>query len=363
MTKLLICGLSVAFLTLPTVAKADPQLSYGSEGLSADDHAPIGVMGDHVHSKGEWMVSYRLMRMHMEDNRNDTNSLSPEEIATTIPNRFFGTAGQPPALRVVPLEMTTNMHMLGGMYAPSNNVTLMAMTNYIDREMDHVTFQGGAGTTRLGSFTTKAQGFGDTKISALIGLYQNETHNLHLNTGISLPTGSIDEEDDVLTPMGGRPTLRMPYSMQLGSGTFDALPGVTYYGNHDRFGWGAQYTATLRMGRNSEDYSLGNQHHISAWTSYALTPAISISGRVTGETEESIDGIDDQIVAPVQTADPDNYGGERISVSFGLNTVFRNGALKGHRFAIEATIPVHQKLNGPQLERDHAIMVGWQKAF
>lgn len=358
MKKLIMCGLSAALLTLPNSAQAQ-SLAFGSDGLQANDHAPIGVMGDHLHGKGEWMVSYRFMRMHMEDNRDGTDSLSPEEIVTNFANPFAG----PATLRVVPTEMTTNMHMLGAMYAPTDNVTLMAMANYIDREMDHITFQGMAGTTRLGNFTTEANGLGDTRLSALIRLYKDDKHNLHLNTGLSLPTGSIDEEDDVLTPMNTRQRLRMPYAMQLGSGTFDALPGITYYGTQGRYGWGTQYMGTFRLGRNSEDYSLGDKHQLTAWGSYAFTLAISLSGRITAETESQIDGTDSQITAPVQTANPDNYGGERVSASLGLNTVVRDGMLKGHRFAIEATIPVYQDLNGPQMERDHMITFGWQKAF
>ena len=31
-----------------------------------DGHAPIGVIGDHVHKQGEFMVSFRLMMMRME---------------------------------------------------------------------------------------------------------------------------------------------------------------------------------------------------------------------------------------------------------------------------------------------------------
>ena len=31
-----------------------------------DGHAPISVMGDHMHEMGEWMVSYRYMSMEME---------------------------------------------------------------------------------------------------------------------------------------------------------------------------------------------------------------------------------------------------------------------------------------------------------
>ena len=331
--------------------------------LSADDHAPIGVMGDHMHKKGQFMMSYRYMRMDMDGNQIGTNNVSPETIATTEPNRFFGTAGQPPTLRVVPTQMTTDMHMIGAMYSPTDDITLMAMGTYLDREMDHITFQGGAGTTELGTFTTRAKGIGDTKVGGLIRIYDDATHHVHANAMFSLPTGSITESDNVLAPNGNTPEIRLPYAMQLGSGTYDLLPGITYTGQADKVGWGAQYTATLRAGRNNEDYSLGNKHQITGWGSYVAHPAISVSARVTAETESDIDGIDSEIVAPVQTADPDNYGGERISTSLGLNAVVPNGALKGHRFSIEGTVPVYQNLNGPQLERDYSLTAGWSKAF
>ena len=41
--------------------------------IRADGHAPIGVMGDHPPKTGEWMLSYRFMRMHLEGNRIGTN--------------------------------------------------------------------------------------------------------------------------------------------------------------------------------------------------------------------------------------------------------------------------------------------------
>ena len=37
-------------------------------GLRPDNHAPITVMGDHIHEKGELMFSYRYMHMSMKDN-------------------------------------------------------------------------------------------------------------------------------------------------------------------------------------------------------------------------------------------------------------------------------------------------------
>ena len=37
-----------------------------------DSHAPLGVMGDHPHEAGEWMLSFRAMRMVLDGNRTDT---------------------------------------------------------------------------------------------------------------------------------------------------------------------------------------------------------------------------------------------------------------------------------------------------
>ncbi len=363
MKKLLLASIFAGSFLIPNHAVKAESVSLSDQGLRADSHAPIGVMQDHMHKKGDWMVSYRFMRMHMDGNRNGTDNLTPEEIATTFPNRFSGMPGQPPTLRVVPTEMTTQMHMVGGMYAPTDNVTLMVMTHYIDRKMDHVTFQGGSGTAELGRFTTVSQGLGDSTMAALIRLYDDETHHLHLNAGLGLPTGSITEEDSVLAPNGMTPTVRLPYAMQLGSGTFDAMPGLTYTGISGQYGWGAQYRSAIRLGRNSADYSLGDRHMITAWGSYLFNNAVSGSLRVTGETEESIDGIDDLIAAPVQTADPDNFGGERVSLSLGMNAVIPHGVLKGHRFSAELTVPLYQDLNGPQLERDNAFILGWSKSF
>lgn len=43
--------------------------------------------------------------------------------------------------------------------------------------------------------------------------------------------------------------------MQLGSGTYDALPGITYLAQYGQFSWGAQATATIRLGGNDRDYN------------------------------------------------------------------------------------------------------------
>lgn len=325
----------------------------------ANSHGPIGIMGDHQHKKGEWMLSYRYMRMDMADSLQGNDEISTREIATTINNPFAG----PPTVRVVPITMTTEMHMLGLMYAPMDAVTLMLMTNYIDKEMDHVTFMGMAGDTRLGTFTTESSGIGDTKFSGLIRLFDSKHHHLHANAGLSIPTGSIDEEDTVLTPMNTNPELRLPYAMQLGSGTYDIEPGLTYTGNYNDWSWGAQYMGTFRTGENDEDYTLGDAQQLSVWSGYQLENWISLSIRVTAKTQDSIDGQDPNITAPVQTANPDNYGGDWVFAGFGINIAGQRGPDRGHRVAVEYIQPIEQDVNGVQMKMKDMLILGWQYSF
>ena len=87
----------------------------------ADGHAPIGVMGDHVHKQGEWMFSYRYMSMDMEGNLKGTDEISNSEIHETY--------------MVAPQNMKMKMHMLGAMFAPSDRLTLMVMTHILNNDI------------------------------------------------------------------------------------------------------------------------------------------------------------------------------------------------------------------------------------
>lgn len=339
----------------------------------ADSHAPIGVMGDHMHKRGEFMISYRHMQMSMSGNREGSSEISDDEIATVIPNAFFGMTGMPPTLRIVPQEMDSTMDMFGVMYAPTDKVTLMLMLNYLSKDMRLKTYSGGMGTDVRGFFDTNTSGLGDTKLAALISLYRDSVHRLHANVGLSLPTGAIDERGEVLPPMSmgedmmsGMPMLmemRLPYAMQLGSGTYDFEPGLTYYGLGERFSWGAQYRAILRTGENDESYKLGNEHKAQAWTQFLFKPALSASLRLEYKSLDRIDGQDPNIMGPVQTADPHNYGGDYLSAAFGFNYYGQKGLLKKHRLAAEYSLPVVQDVNGVQMSMDHMFTLGYQYAF
>ncbi len=345
-----------ALLSISSMAPAVADENH-SHGIRADGHAPIGVMGDHLHKKGEWMLSYRYMYMDMEGNQIGKHNVSPQDIIA-LPNRF----APPPNLRVVPTRMTMEMHMLGAMYAPTDTVTLMAMLPILQKDMDHTTYHMMTGN-EIGTFNTKTNGIGDVKLSSLIGIYNNRQTKVHLNAGMSLPTGSITETGTVLKPNNTSVVIRLPYAMQLGSGTWDFLPGITMQTHIDNYSFGAQYMARFHLGTNDEGYSWGDKHELTAWIAYQWAPWISTSLRLKGTTQQEIDGMDSLMTAPVQTADPAYYGGERVELFGGVNIMVPSGALKGHRFALEVGAPVYQDLNGPQMEQDLTVTLGWQKAF
>ncbi len=211
----------------------------------------------------------------------------------------------------------------------------------------------------MGEFTTKTSGIGDLTLAALINLQHNHDSRWHATVGLSLPTGDIEETDDILTPMNTRPTPRLPYPMQLGSGSYDLITGLTYSANRDRLGWGGQWRSQWRLDENSEDYRLGDEHQLSAWSSYRINRHVSASARLTFVDRGNIRGMDSLIMAPVQTADPSRHGRQRWDLALGANVLMPGGR---HRLAFEVSAPIRQDLDGPQLETDWTLTLGWQFA-
>jgi hypothetical protein len=58
-----------------------------------------------------------------------------------------------------------------------------------------------------------------------------------------------------------------------------------------------------------------------------------------------------------------NYGGDVLEALLGLNYLWTDGALKGHRLALEYGQPVYQQLNGVGMERVDTLTLGWQYAW
>ena len=328
--KNLLCAALAALLLLPVHGATDAG--------RADDHAPIGVTADHRHDKGEWMFSYRTMLMTMQGNRDGARGLSPDQILRSGSGAY----------RIAPLEMKMTMHMLGVMHAPSDSITLMAMAPYYSAlKMDHATAMGG-------QFETASNGLGDLGVSVLFPMVGNGTASL----GIVAPTGKTSHRD--VTPTGDSV---LPYPMQIGSGSWSAAGSVTWSRQHAGGSFGAQIRGLVRLNDNQHDYRREDRVEATAWSAWLPRPGLSLSLRTKYSGWSDIRGADSRFAAGlagnlVPTADPQLRGGNRLEAIAGLNLLFG-----GHRLGAEVSLPLHRNLNGPQLETDRIVTLGWQYAL
>jgi hypothetical protein len=330
--------------------------------LTAEDcchllSSPFGVMFDHTHSAGTWMAGYRYFYSEYSGLRSGTKGVSTHDV---FESGLDYTAA--------PTKMTMDMQMLEIMYSPTDWLTLMVMPMYMEMDMTmemagghhggaesgHGSSHGGGhGGGRGGSHTHGTSGWGDTNVSAIFRLWHKNHHTLLGTLGVNIPTGSVDEP--------GIESRYTHYMMQLGSGTWDLTPSLTYSGHAGSFFWGAQYLAAIRMEEdNKSGYRLGNVHQGSVWAGVQLTDWVSLTGRALYRHEGFIRSHYNDSHSHASPPDRQiNYGGDTLDLGVGVN--FR--VFKKARLGVEALFPVYQNLNGFQLDRDFTIAAGLQYTF
>lgn len=108
---------TLAGSVFPVLADGDPvQLRPGS-------HAPAGVLFDHMHKAGDFMVGYRFMYSRQAgDTLHGTNTVSDLDLAAA-------------GYTMKASSMNMYMSMLDIMYAPTDWLTLMVMPQYVSMDM------------------------------------------------------------------------------------------------------------------------------------------------------------------------------------------------------------------------------------
>jgi hypothetical protein len=228
----------------------------------------------------------------------------------------------------------------------------MCMLNYLDNQMTMI--------NRMGEISKmETSGISDLKFGGLYDLARwQDGRRAHLSLGLSAPTGSIDEKSGANT---------VGYGMQLGSGTWDFHPAITYLGQTEKYSYGAQLGGVLRIDDNEQGYTLGNRLDATVWGARKITDSLSASVKVDHTCQDEVDGTHKGIsnmqrnMTPAK--DPAHQGRDLTTVGLGLNYYFQSGSLKGHRIAAEWETPIHQKVNGVQLELDSSWTLGWQYAW
>ena len=271
-----------------------------------DDHAPIGVMGDHFHKKGEYMASLRAMWMEM---------------------------GSPLSASSGPQSMNKSMYMAGMMYAPSDKVTFAASVKLSNSNMDMLMMAG--------EMSSGAKGIGDLGFSAIIPLYSHHDRRLLVRLGASIPVGATNK----LNAVGFRVSL----GMQPGTGSWGFTPSITYSQFLKGWSYGVQANASLWLDDNQFGERVGDKFGLTSWAAAQVTKSISVSSRLAYSDIAATTGI----MMPVS-------GDERqiLAGFMGLNTL-----VGGHRFAIEAGVPLWQDRGLNALKSEFSLIFGWQKAF
>ncbi len=327
-----------------TISKMDHSMHQNTHQHSTSLEAPISVMGSHMHEKGSWMFSYRFMNMNMNGLRQGTNDISNAD-------------GYAAGYLAIPLKMQMQMHMLGVMYAPTDKLTLMAMANVVTNDMGMQMLNMSTGMPM--SFSTASSSFGDLKISGLYQFFNKNQQTIHGHLGVSIPTGSINAKD--VTPMSMGNEVILPYSMQIGSGTLDTKLGVTYLGHSKSLSWGHQLLGTFRLGKNDNEYRLGNKYSFNNWLSVKTTDWLSFSGRLEGVIVDEISGVNPDLnPMMVLTADTQNSGGTYINSAIGFNLYAPKGSFENLVVGFEIGYPIYQKVNGVQLKQKESITFGLQ---
>ncbi|MBK8815694.1 MAG: DUF3570 domain-containing protein [Methylococcaceae bacterium] len=340
---------------------------------------PAGVMFGHMLPQaGNFMVGYRYM----------WNSQSGAILGGSEPSRdqaviSDGCNGDPCYL--APSNMSMSMHMLDLMYAPADWLTLMLMPQFVDMDMDMRLLDGAAPPPNPHGMHHvqnghETGGIGDVGMYALVELFDSGSHHIHLTTGFSAPTGDVNLQLRRNHAIDGG---YIDYGMQLGSGTWDFKPSLTYTGSRNEFSWGVQANGTVRMeNRNKSGYALGDIFQATAWGSYNFTPWLTASIRgvytLQGTVKGQFAGAIGQFYNPAEPDGtqsqssilkfgpqdyPQNYGGRFWDVGFGLSAAVPSGGLAGNRIAVEWLQPVDTGFNGYQLDRDGALNFTWSYGF
>ena len=280
-----------------------------------------------------WTLNYQYKTAKFEGYLDGSKSLSFNDVKGPPSN------GSGKTFPVVPTTITQTAHIYSVGYQFNEQWQGHLSVPYIKQSTDHLSLVPGYST-----FTINTDGIGDIVMSASYAL---NSESWLLSLGLSLPSGSIDEQGD--TPRGPG-NQQVPYTMQLGSGTYD-FPVELSYQNSSAPNLSLKASATIRTGTNDRDYRLGNNYSLSGRYKVDLSSRLKSYVGLAGQYSDSIHGQDDSLLAgdpatlyPASITNPDLYGGKKISASLGLLWKIT----EGYQLNMELSKPIYQNLNGPQ---------------
>ena len=308
---------------------------------------PLNIFGGGIPEPKEFRFKLSQMIMEMGPLRDGTDEISNDDLIGSANGTNF------PAL---PTDMQMYMTMIGAAYSFSDDFAVMGMTSYIENTMRMNLNNGN-------DFTMTSGGVGDVTLLAKYRAYADDnlvpTNQVSVLFGLSLPSGSINKKFSNHTNDTFNGSL-LPFKMQLGSGTVDPIIGLTYQGSRDPFWWGFNTQLEGHIYDNEQGYRRAQELRYDFYAMKQVHDKVVVHAQLNGwyEGKFSDEAYDVRVLGAGHNAlstannlisplfDPDNYGGHKLH--FGLGVQFQ--PLPLHVMELTASVPIHQDLNGPQLQ-------------
>jgi len=330
---------------------------------------PLSIPGAGVAETHEFRIKISPSFMHMDGLTQGTNDVDPESLLG-MPMMMGSPTGK---YMAVPTAMDMSMLNLSMGYSFTDDFFAGVMLMYQQNDMDMKFNNMMAMATQQSGFTMESEGVADTMLMAKYRLFTDDplipTRQASLFMGLSLPTGSIDEENST-HPVAMRQNELLPYGMQLGSGTFDPSVGIVYSGSKSPYWWGANTIYTARIHENKRDYRLGNELRFDLYGMYQLNYMLVLEAQLNAKHTEKIRGEMDESVSaesghvtqgmassPFTTPlwNTNSYGGDELALTLGVQWQ----PVSLNILSFQVGVPLYQDLNGVQLKDDYSVMLTW----
>ena len=294
------------------------------------------------HSESRWSFAYNFksaeFRGYLDGDakRSDSSVLWQGQGTTRTDSNF----------PILPTVIDQQVQIFSVGYRLNEDWRVHVSLPYITQSTDHISI-----VDDYDHFTIDTDGVGDAVLSVSHRLVATSDDVWWFTFGASLPTGSIDEVGDTPRDVGDQ---QLPYTMQLGSGTYDFPLEFSYksLGEHD---FSLSMSAMLRTGKNDRDYRLGNSYSISGRYKFHATAKLKPYLGMEYQYRSAIHGQDNEITFagpfpyPASITNPKLYGGKKVSAQIGIRWQFS----EFYALRAEFSKPVYQHLNGPQPKENY----------
>jgi hypothetical protein len=291
--------------------------------------------------KKAWEFAYTYRKLDVGGYKSGTTSLTFQDVLFS-PGEIRTGQNYP----VVPTYICQHVHAVSASYALKDNLSINIVVPYIQQATDHI-----SSVPNFSEFVLKSEGFGDIAMGVGYQKQMGASSAFQINGGMRVPTGSIDKTGD--TPRQGQGTLeRLPYTMQIGSGTWDFSGAVSFSKAIGDIKLSAGANTTLRTGKNKNGYRLGNNFGTSITAQYTKNKIFKPGIRISVRDIQGIKGRDESLLVPssfpfpASITNPANYGGSKAHLAALLKfcpTTDCDVSITG-----EYGKPVYQNLNGVQ---------------